>query len=151
MSLSGRRLAALGLAACLVAVAAVVLWPTHPQVGGLYSEIDRALAPLVGDGLPPVLLHTGVLEFGGNVVMFLPLGFLGTLALRRSLWWVAPLACLVLSCGIELTQLLILTGRTFSVRDIVGNTIGGVIGTAIAIGARGIARSVARRRSVTAG
>lgn len=151
MSAPGRRVAVAALAAFLLAVAALVLWPTHPDVNGLYRDADRALGPLVPDGLPPILLHQGTLEFAGNIAMFLPLGFLGTLALPRRLWWLAPLACLALSGAIETTQLLFLPGRTFAVRDIVGNTAGGAIGTAVAVALRAAVRAVIRRRTPVAG
>jgi glycopeptide antibiotics resistance protein len=133
MSARGRRIAAAALAVFLVAVAVLVLWPQHPQVQGVFRVLDRMLAPFVRDGLPARVLGNGALEFAGNIAMFVPLGFLGTLALPRRLWWIAPLACLALSCGIETTQLLFLPGRTFSVRDIVGNTTGGLLGTAVAV------------------
>jgi glycopeptide antibiotics resistance protein len=133
MSARGRRIAATALALCLLAVAVLVLWPQHPQVQGVFRLLDRLLTPFVRDGLPASVLRDGSLEFAGNIAMFVPLGFLGTLALPPRFWWVAPLACLLLSCGIETTQLLFLPGRTFSVRDIIGNTTGGLLGTGLAV------------------
>ena len=150
MSAWARRAAVAVLVVCLLALAALVLWPHHPDTAGVYRMIDRLLGPFVRDGLPAVLLHTGALEFAGNVAMFLPLGFLGTLVAPRRLWWLAPLACLVLSCGIETFQLLFLPGRTFAVRDIIGNTLGGIIGAALALAVRGVARVVSGRRSAPA-
>jgi len=150
MSARGRLVVVAVLAVCLLALAALVLWPHHPDVNGVYRLIDRLLGPLVHDGLPAVLLRTGALEFAGNVAMFVPLGFLGTLVLPKRLWWAAPLACLVLSCGIETFQLLFLPGRTFAVRDIVGNTLGGVIGSGLALAVRGVVHAVSGRRSAPA-
>ncbi len=133
MSLTGRRVAASLLAAVLVVVAALVLWPSHPDIAGVDRAARELLTPLVADGAPVIVLHAGAIEFAANIVMFLPLGFLGTLALPRRLWWIAPLACFALSCGIETTQLLLLPGRTFAVRDIVSNTTGGLVGSGAAV------------------
>lgn len=146
MSLPARRVAAAALAACLIAVAVVVLWPSHLDVTGVYRDADDVLAPLRQLGLPSAFLNPNALEFAGNIAMFVPLALLGTLALPRRLWWLAPLACLVLSCGIETTQLLFLPGRTFAVRDIIGNTLGGVLGTALALLAQAVMDAARRRR-----
>ncbi|AYG04187.1 VanZ family protein [Gryllotalpicola protaetiae] len=150
MSSFVRRMAVAALGVVLLVVAGIVLWPTHPNASWLFGDADRLLTPLVGDGLPGILLHFGALELAANIAMFVPLGFLGTLALPRRGWWVAPVACFALSVTIEMTQLLLLPDRTFSLRDIVGNTLGGLLGTVLAAAARGIAGAVTRRRRSTA-
>jgi glycopeptide antibiotics resistance protein len=154
VSVSGRQVGAVGLAATLVAVDVLVLWPTHPNVGWVWRQTDSLFLPLVGLGVPRSLLRVGVFEFASNIVMFLPLGFFGALLLRRDRWWVAALACFALTCAIEATQGLLLPGRSFDVTDIIGNAAGGVIGAAVAWLVRatraslsaGVRRGVARVR-----
>lgn len=141
-----RRAAAVALAVCLAGVAAVVLWPTHPDSAGFYHLADRLLRPLVRDGAPQLVLRGSAIEFASNVLMFVPLGFLGTLALPRRFWWVIVLACCALSSCIETTQLVLLPGRTFSLRDIAANSFGGLVGSAVAAALQALISALSRRR-----
>ncbi|GAA4174916.1 VanZ family protein [Gryllotalpicola koreensis] len=136
MSVSARKVGVIGLGATLAAVCALVLAPSHPDVGALWSDIERTAAPLERLGLPSSLMRPGVLEFGSNILMFVPLGLFGALALPRRLWWLVALACFALTCAIETTQLLLLPGRTFDVTDIIGNAAGGLFGAVLAWSAR---------------
>jgi glycopeptide antibiotics resistance protein len=64
--------------------------------------------------------------------MFIPLGFLATMALPAKAWWqVAGISLLASTC-MELGQLLFIAGRFSSLMDVVTNTIGAVIGVAAA-------------------
>jgi glycopeptide antibiotics resistance protein len=60
--------------------------------------------------------------------MFLPLGALIALYVRRQLWWLSVALAFVLSVCIELGQGLFLPERTASVNDVVANTFGALIG-----------------------
>jgi glycopeptide antibiotics resistance protein len=145
MSVPARRIGTIGLAVTLAAVAALVLWPTHPDVAGVWLRTDSLFTPLIGLGVPAWLLRVGVFEFASNIVMFLPLGFFGALLLRRELWWISALACFALTCAIETTQGLLLPGRVFDPSDIVGNTVGGAVGAAVAWAVRAAVSAGARR------
>ena len=78
-----------------------------------------------------------VIEFSANIALFVPLGALLQLTLRRPAR--AVVVAMLLSAAIEATQALALGGRTGSVLDIVANTAGAAVGAAIvgALNARG--------------
>ena len=112
--------------------------------------VARVTAWLTAHGVP---LSYEVVEAGANVVMFIPLGVLGTLlarpadadaagpsagpslarALLRAAAWGAAL-----STAIEVTQLVWLPSRVPTVQDVVMNTTGAVLGA--------LALSLPRRR-----
>ncbi|MDP9402554.1 MAG: VanZ family protein [Actinomycetota bacterium] len=62
-----------------------------------------------------------------NVAVFVPFGALFPLLVSRWRWWTVP-AGVALSASIELTQLLFLSWRSPTARDIVSNTVGTAIG-----------------------
>ena len=94
---------------------------------------------LPGSGIRTALNNAnrelGLLNLVGNVVMFVPLGFLAPLAARFSLRAVAAL-CVSLSVSVELLQLTL--GRSLDIDDVLLNTFGGVLGAAagVAVAAR---------------
>ena len=63
----------------------------------------------------------------GNVLMFIPLGLYIPLRWTRLRWWTIPIGVL-LSAGIEITQLLFLSWRTPSIADVLWNGLGVTIG-----------------------
>ncbi|WP_461476544.1 VanZ family protein [Microbacterium sp. HJ5] len=107
----------------VVVVAVVVLSPVS------YRSIVHA----IGDGIRDVLgvspFGTGWIEFGANILMFVPLGLLLTLLLRNH--WYGVVLALVLSAGVELAQIVI-PSRQPSLRDIVANVLGAAVGAALA-------------------
>ena len=107
----------------IVAVAVVVLSPVS------YGAIVHA----IGDGIRDILgissFGSGWIEFGANVLMFVPLGFLLTLLLRNH--WYGVVLALVLSAGVELAQIVI-PARQPSLRDVVANLLGAAVGAALA-------------------
>lgn len=72
-----------------------------------------------------------------NVAVFVPLGVLLQLLLRRPRWWKALLTSAAVSLTIELLQLaaqkLLSGGHVADVNDFIWNTLGGVIGYAIIV------------------
>lgn len=122
---SPTRIASVLLVAYVAIVAVIAFWPT-PVDRPLSVVIVRALAWLRANGIP--WLRYDHLEFTANVVLFVPLGLLATLLVRRGLAWLAPLACIAASALIEVTQAVVLPGRFSSVADVVANGLGGVIG-----------------------
>lgn len=116
------RWTVIGLGLYLSAVLLVVLLP----VG--YSDIVVAIGDVLHQRLGLVGFGYGWVEFAGNVVMAMPIGFFLAAMLRR-FWPVVGLA-LVASVAIELLQLII-PSRTASVRDVLANTAGAAIGAAV--------------------
>ena len=92
--------------------------------------------------LTPAEAYNGV-EFGANVVLFVPLGLLAMVWSPRSRWVHAVAGGLVLSSTIELVQAIARPDRTASWVDVLANTIGAGLGAA----AVGVWR--VRRGSVT--
>ena len=62
----------------------------------------------------------------GNMIMFIPYGFFVSYFLKANKKSIVFLLCLITSCTIEVTQLII--GRVFDVDDIFLNVIGGILG-----------------------
>lgn len=102
----------------------LVLLPTSPM------RLVRLAAEALRDS-GAWFVRDGWIEFGANVLMFVPLGLLLTLSLSRRTGWGLVVACAI-SIGIEAVQVL-LPSRVTSVRDIVANVIGAVIGYGIAV------------------
>lgn len=101
------------------ALALIAFWPEH---------VDKHFSPLlvrIIDIVP--LLTYERLEFGANIVMFIPLGALLATLLRRRSQLALPIAFLC-SVVIEGTQALLLDQRTPSIYDIIANTAGACIG-----------------------
>lgn len=111
-------LAAYALAALVVLVAPVS-----------YSEIVVAIWAWSHATLGIGGFGAGWIEFGANILLFLPLGLLLTLLFRRP--WVGFAVALGLSFGAELVQIL-LPSRMASLRDIVANALGAAVGALIA-------------------
>lgn len=67
-----------------------------------------------------------------NVIVFVPLGILIPLLLRRPRWWRVVITVVGTSLAIELTQLAVQDlaggGHVADVNDLIFNTLGGVIG-----------------------
>lgn len=68
-----------------------------------------------------------MLEFLANVAMFVPIGLFFLLLLGRRRWWLAVIAGVVLTLVIEGAQSY-LPARVTDVRDIVANSLGGLVG-----------------------
>jgi glycopeptide antibiotics resistance protein len=114
-----RRIALAVLAAYLVGLLVVVLWPQH---------VDRELVPLIErvHELFPPITHARV-EFAANVLLFVPPAALLASVLRRRRWVVAPLG-FAASAVIETVQDALLPGRTADLRDVLANSSGAVLG-----------------------
>lgn len=117
----GRRLALLTFSLYLAAVASAV---GLPNIGNLVFDPTVCLIPFAGweDGLKERML---------NVILFLPFGFLLPVIWERFRTLLpAALAGLLLSLAVELSQLF--TFRVTDVNDLIGNTLGTVLGFLLA-------------------
>ncbi len=103
-------------------LALIAFWPTPVDRGatGLLRAISQAVPWLTYD----------LIETTANVALFVPFGALLALVLPLHRGLVVPLA-LATTLVIESGQALLLAQRTPSLRDIVANVLGAVIGLAI--------------------
>lgn len=105
------------------AAALLLLSPVGP------GEIVTAIAGRLRGALGWNEFRGGWIEVPANVLLFVPLGFLLTLLFRRP--WVGAAIAVMLSVAAEGTQIL-LPGRQPSLRDIVANALGALIGAGVA-------------------
>lgn len=125
---------------------------TGPSLGELWPWlVERFTAPSWPSGATgrsSLGLSVQAVDLLTNLAILVPVGFFGRLHLRaqrrgRVVQWLVPaLACLGLSWCIEAGQSL-LAGRFSSLADVRHNTIGGLIGAAIAPWVMDTARSAA--------
>lgn len=102
-----------------VALSLIAFWPQHVDKGA--GPFLRALMHF----LPVVTPHR--VEFGANILLFVPLGVLLAIMAPRRRYIIAPVGFLV-SLTIESVQGVLLDGRTASVFDIIANTAGACLG-----------------------
>lgn len=119
------------LAVYTAAVTVIAFWPV-PVDQGMRVGVLRFAAFVRANGF--IGLQYEHIEFTANLLMFIPLGLLLTLALRpRPARWAPPLVCLVASTLIELVQFTLLPQRFTTMSDVIANTIGGALGWLIAL------------------
>lgn len=119
------------LAASVIVLALIGFWPTHIDAsirGTLLADVERAV---------PWLTYRRM-EFGANVLAYIPLTYLATLSLWRLRALVVPLA-IAASVSVETWQHF-QDGRTSSLLDVAANSIGAVIGFVLALGLRRLTR-----------
>lgn len=125
------------------AVAALLAWSALALT--VAAALDFTLSPLQEPGsAPPRLILDplqGVLGWGDNIAwrpvannvgLFVPLGASALAAWRNRtallVWW----ACVLLSVGIETTQLLMASGRVANIADVIANAVGAALGIMVA-------------------
>ncbi|MGY2066509.1 VanZ family protein [Blastococcus sp. SYSU DS0619] len=140
-----RRTALLVLAA--VAVLLAVGWVTLGPAGFVADARRTVMAGIDALAAPwPGTVHRAHVEAAVNALLFVPVGALAALALRRS----GPALPLALgaatSVGIELAQTA-LPGRVPDLVDVAANTAGTVVGVAVVILCRAASRRAAVRRA----
>ena len=119
-----RRVAGPLLVAYLLVVAWIVFWPTADTASASVLNI-WALLDRVGVG---GLVSPSAVEFVTNVLLFVPLSFLGATFKPQwglSQWLQAGLAA---TLAIETVQALFLPGRSPQLPDVVANTMGALAG-----------------------
>ena len=104
-----------------ISLAMIALWPVPVDQGaaGFLRRVGRVL---------PMLTYPRI-EFSANILLFVPLGVLLMLILRRR-YLILPIAIAV-TVAIECSQGLLLDKRTPSVLDIIANTAGACLGMLI--------------------
>ncbi|MFC8522006.1 VanZ family protein [Pseudarthrobacter sp. NPDC057230] len=114
----------------LIPLALIAFWPS-PVDQPVSGQLTAALHFLHRHGVPGWFNYK-FLEAAANVVLFVPLGFVGRLAFPNKRWWQIGAFGLLVSGCIELGQLMFLHERFASSSDIVTNTLGAVIGALVA-------------------
>lgn len=112
----------------LVAVTLVALWPAPVDSGA--GRLLRAITRVF-----PFLTYMRI-EFGSNVLLFVPLGVLLALLVKTRRYLVVPMA-MVSSAAIEVTQAVFLSARTASPLDVLANTLGACVGLLLVEGIEG--------------
>ncbi|MBS1907893.1 MAG: VanZ family protein [Actinobacteria bacterium] len=102
-----------------IALALIAFWPQHVSngLGFFFTAITHYL---------PILTYTRI-EFGSNILLFVPLGILLAILLPRMRHLIVPIGFFI-SLAIESVQGAFLSGRTSSVSDLLANTAGAGIG-----------------------
>jgi VanZ family protein len=72
------------------------------------------------------------LEFLANIALFVPVGMFLLLLVGAGQWWLAAVGAFLLTAFIETVQQQI-PGRVSDDRDLLANTVGGVVGIAVAL------------------
>ncbi|MBT2568950.1 VanZ family protein [Arthrobacter sp. ISL-85] len=118
----------------LIPVALIAFWPS-PVDQPVQAQLATTLYVLHRHGVP-VWVDYKLVEATANVLLFLPLGVLGSLAFPTKFWWqVGALGSLLSGC-IELGQLLFLHDRFAALSDIVTNTAGATTGALLVMSLR---------------
>jgi glycopeptide antibiotics resistance protein len=117
------------LMAFLVVVAVITFTPGPPDANG-QRDLIAFLARAHTQGLPQWVTF-GKVEFSANVLMFVPIGLFGALALPRARWLIVP-AAVAMSAVIEAVQAADLPARVGTPRDVIANGVGALIGYLVA-------------------
>jgi VanZ family protein len=130
--IKSRRLAGALTVLYVLVVAFIVFAPTADFPSASVVYIWRGLQALGA----PDYVTPGAVEFGTNVLLFVPLSILGSTFRPR--WRLAAwtTAGVVGTAFIELSQALLLPGRSPELQDMVANTLGAVLGYLLMMPAR---------------
>jgi VanZ family protein len=132
MSTRARRITTLSLLGIVIVAGALVMFLPAPVDRALRGSLNEVLDAVRAAGLPNIFRY-GVLEFGGNILLFIPLGFVLALLMPRGRRWMAPTLCVAGSFAAEFAQSVLLPERHADPTDVLGNTIGGLIGTLLVV------------------
>ncbi|HEU5015502.1 MAG TPA: VanZ family protein [Roseiflexaceae bacterium] len=118
--------ATLGMGVALAGMLALTLTPGGDTNVGCRMTLPHTLGLLQ---LPRVT-HMSL-----NTLMPMPLGFFGTLAVRRP--WICATVMIALPVAIEATQALVTAlGRSCSLQDMLNNIVGGLVGVLVGMAVR---------------
>jgi glycopeptide antibiotics resistance protein len=114
----------------LILLAFIAFWPT-PVDEPVQGPLSSALKFLHRHGIP-AWFNYQLVEASANIVIFVPLGFVSSLAFPEKPWWRIGAFGLLISACMELGQLLFLHNRFSTPQDLVTNAAGGVLGVLLA-------------------
>jgi hypothetical protein len=125
-----RLVSAVLLVTFCVVVAFITFWPGPPDPDGQRALRDF-LRQAYTQGLPTWITF-GKIEFGSNILMFVPIGLFGALTLGRAGWLIVPAAAAA-SAAIEIIQAARLPERVGTPRDVLANVLGALVGYLLAV------------------
>ncbi|MEV8085668.1 VanZ family protein [Pseudarthrobacter oxydans] len=117
----------------LIPLAFVAFWPS-PVDQPFHGQLAALLKFLHRHGIPTWFNYRFV-EASANVALFVPVGLVSSLAFPTWPWWKTGAFGFLISCCMELGQLLFLHNRFPSPLDLMTNTSGAVIGAVLAAAA----------------
>ena len=126
-----RRLVMAMLVVYTLVVMVITLTPQSPGAGFVSRIVYRFIASLNARGI--YWVDFLVIEFIGNILMFVPLGVFAALLIPRKAWWTLLLMGTAFSGFIEYFQATFLPERYPEVRDLISNTTGFLIGAFFAV------------------
>lgn len=119
-----RRWEGAGLLVYSAVLAVALLAPT--------SRTQSAMASLV----TALGLSQAQAEFVCNALIVMPVSAVGSLLWTRTTWRTWTAIAFVGACAVETAQGVLLPDRTPSATDVVANTLGGLAGSLVVLGAR---------------
>jgi hypothetical protein len=140
----GYRVALLTLIGLELAFMAWLVLSPSPAVPD--SSVAALSRWLIDRGIGDWEFVPGRVEFGLNVVMFIPLGLTLVLLFLRMPWWVCPGIGFVTAAGIELVQRDLLSARQSDWSDVWANTAGMTLGAGAGVLVRMVVKWRARAR-----
>ena len=117
------------LATVCIVVAFITFSPGPPDPAG-QQALRNFLHYAHLHGMPWWISFNKI-EFGANILMFIPIGLFGALALPKPRWLILP-AAIMGSLAIEITQASGLPQRVGTPRDVIANSLGALIGYLLA-------------------
>lgn len=133
-----RRLAGTLLVLYVLAAAVIVLSPSSE----LPSDAARAIWRVLRDLGAPSWVDKDAVEVVTNVLLFVPLSYLGATFRPHWGWWHWLVAGFAVTFVVELVQAVFLPDRTPDPVDMVANTVGALVGYWLSL----IERPARRRR-----
>jgi glycopeptide antibiotics resistance protein len=113
------------------ALLAVIAFQPTPVGESAYPFIIRAVNRLRELGAPHWVSYFAV-EFGANILLFVPLGAIVVLFVGPRRWWWGVVLGSAISACIELGQLFFLSHRVATINDVIANTSGAFVGAVLA-------------------
>jgi VanZ family protein len=144
-----RRASALAGIVFTAVLALIVLVPASSDLSS-HPLVLRAIRVLHRLGAPDWVSFNSI-EFGANIALFVPVGAIVVLLAGARRWWLGVIVGGLASVAIEAAQLVFVTSRVASVKDVLANTTGSLIGALLAaalLAAAGAHRARAMRRRV---
>jgi glycopeptide antibiotics resistance protein len=134
----------LAAAAYVSALALIGLWKTPVDRDVAVVDVAPVAWTIERLGLEPWQGYA-LIEFTGNIALFVPFGVLMLLWWRRLGWLQAAVTAFAASVTIEVLQQVLRPERFASLSDVVANTLGGAAGGLLVVGGRRLGRRSAVR------
>lgn len=138
------RLVTAALLVGYAVLVAVVLSEHSPSIAA--AVVGRVEGWLETVGAPAVMTASGRVEFLLNALMFVPLAFLAALTFPRHPWASWVVYAFVFAGAVELLQGLFLPSRSAQFADLVGNTLGALVGAVLSVAFNLFLRAVSGHR-----